>query len=127
MTPREIARLKQHSPRLQEALKADSRLYHFLRDECIARFDYYPQCAAHTCEQCGVITFPTLKTPYNAFHPGWCLDCTLDAFLSDDPPARYDPYYDPNAPEYDPVRAREKAMWDSFYENNYDGPPIEMA
>jgi|SRR6266566_6008076 len=82
MTPREIYLLKRQSPVLQHAFSTHrDQVWHFLTQNVRARFGYYPQ-GSHVCERCQKVVYPTLKSPYNAFHPGWCIECVLQAFLS---------------------------------------------
>src|SRR5258708_1427985 len=82
MIPIEIFILKRRSPALQRALQSDrDAVWRLLSDHVQSRFGYFPQ-GAHHCERCDKITYPTLKSPYNNFHPGWCIDCVLAAFLS---------------------------------------------
>lgn len=82
MIPIEIYLLKQQSYKLQHALMTDKiAVWHFLYKHVQSRLGYYPQ-GEHHCERCGKTTYPTLKSPYNDFHPGWCIECVLDAFYA---------------------------------------------
>jgi len=127
MTPAEIKQLMQQSVALREALTTKREtVWLFLREKVQARYGYAP-IDAHTCEKCGKTVYPTLKSIYNAWHPGWCIECVLQAFFDD--AELYDPYCDPNAPEYDERHAKEQEFWKNFYTvpEDYDGPPIEWA
>lgn len=127
MTPKEIQQLIQHSPALKEALATNkATMWTFLREKVQTRDGYYPQ-GAHTCEKCRKSVYPTLKSVYNSWHPGWCIECVLQAFFDD--AELYDPYCDPNAPEYDERHAKEVEFWKDFYTvpDDYDGPPIVWA
>ena len=95
MIPIEIYLLKQQSPVLQNALQTDRNVvWRFLSNFVQSRLGYYPQ-GHHTCERCGKVCYPTLKSPYNDFHPGWCIDCVLHAFYFYNQAFPYDPRIEP--------------------------------
>jgi hypothetical protein len=121
MTPQEILRIKQQSPALQRALKAyQVTLWPFLRAQVVARYGYYIQ-GHHECECCQTVVYPTLKSPYNAFHPGWCIECVLHAFLTPGTPL----YKTPQEIEEEQKSRAECYAWEPpNWPNDYDGPPI---
>jgi len=98
MTPQAIAQLKTQSPILQEALKTEPKLWHFLREGVTI-------CEpAAFCAKCAHAATPSLETPYNGPY-GWCINCVLQTFMSaeDAPIEYYDPYRDLKSPKYDAV------------------------
>lgn len=115
----EIAQLKSQSPVLRIALSSYARIdcYRFLREQVTARVDCFPQ-EAHICERCGSEAGLTLMSPYNAPHPGWCIDCVLTGFFTPDMPL-----YEP--PELD--RPRPKSYYfvnDGQGWMDQDGNPV---
>lgn len=138
MTPQEIAQLKQQSPALQDALKEHREAWAFLRDQVTTRpkpYRYYlefpvPEFSSEwfdKCEQCQKTVFPLLKSPYNASHPGWCVECVLDGFFTDAPIYK--------SPE-EIGREREADRWNIYcpppwelpdWPADYDGPSIEWS
>ena len=87
MKPQEIARLAKQSEQLKRALSVQKRtLWRFLREQVEYRVDCAP---LHSCERCKIRTYPTLESPYNADHPGWCIECVLHGYWHD--LQRYEP------------------------------------
>lgn len=127
MTPQEIKLARSFSSHLDRALvlmrKQVWRLFRegvfFVTDEALTS----------VCERCCQTVVFTFKSPYNSWHPGWCLECILQAFYADEP--LYNPYRDPYAPEYNARYDRECRFWEGFLEEQHreqeeddDGPPI---
>ncbi len=113
----EIQQLKSQSPALRMALH-DKEAYRFLREQVQAQLNCYP-----ICEHCLRVVLFTLISPFNAPHPGWCVDCVLGAFYTDDMPL-YVPPKKEIPPMYQP-----KAYWfvnDGQGWRDQDGNPINI-
>lgn len=128
MRPQEIQQLKAGSPVLARALTVmRGRVWRLLREGVFVRFPA-PAGIAQCCGRCDRTILHTFKSPYNSWHPGWCIDCILQAFYDDE--SLYNPYRDPEAPEYDERYDRECQLWEDFLEEpkeDEDGPPMAFA
>ena len=128
MKPQEIAQLKRQSPALQQALKGHrDEVWSFLRDQVRYCYGYYLQ-DQFECERCAALAY-TLKSPYNSWHPGWCIECVLTGFFTDAPI-----YKSPE--ELEGERRQEQYIstlycpppWElPDWPEDYDGPPIAWS
>ena len=122
MKPREIKYVLDHSPLLRNLFRNHlDTLYPFLRQDVHVRLGDFQE-GLTPCARCSRDTYPALKSPYNAWYPGWCIECVIDAHFTGAP--RYDRRRDRSSLHYDSAYDQECSFLESFED---DGPEIALG